>query len=161
MPSSLNQLATAIAKQLQAKNLKLATAESCTGGGVAYFMTNIPGSSAWFERGFITYSNTAKEEMLNVKHETLLTHGAVSELTAREMAEGALRHSHAEISIAITGVAGPDGGTSEKPVGTVWFAWAGENFVTETKLFLLTGDRLAIREQAIQIALENLLGLLQ
>lgn len=155
------QLISTLGMQLMAKNLALTTAESCTGGGLAYCITQIPGSSAWFERGFVTYSNKAKEEMLGIKPETLLKYGAVSEHTARAMAEGALQHSHAQMSVAITGIAGPDGGSTEKPVGTVWFAWAEKNLATKTNVFLLTGDRLAIREQAIQIALEGLLELIK
>lgn len=160
MTQSLEQLAAQVGKKLKEKEWKLATAESCTGGGVAYWITSIPGSSDWFERGFVTYSNLAKEEMLDVSPATLNSYGAVSEQTAREMAEGALRHSQAQISIAITGIAGPTGGTREKPVGTVWFSWAGVNFTTQTKMMAFTGTRTQVREQSIVIALENLLNLI-
>jgi nicotinamide-nucleotide amidase len=153
----MENLAFTVGQQLKKREWKLATAESCTGGGVAYYITNISGSSDWFERGFVTYSNTAKEEMLGVKFSTLQQFGAVSEPTAREMAEGALQHSHAQISVAITGIAGPTGGTPEKPVGTVWFGWAGIHFETITKLEKLTGNRMEIREKAIRIALEGVL----
>jgi nicotinamide-nucleotide amidase len=150
-------LITKIARHLKSRNWKLTTAESCTGGGVAYHLTNLSGSSDWFERGFVTYSNLAKEEMLGVSTTTLKQFGAVSQETAHAMAEGALKHSPAQISVSITGIAGPTGGTTEKPVGTVWFGWAGIDFETTTKLEKLTGNREEIREKAIQIALEGLL----
>lgn len=157
MPHSTEQLVTKLANKLQTLEWKLATAESCTGGGVAYFLTNLAGSSRWFERGFVTYSNLAKEEMLSVPLTTLTTYGAVSAQTAHAMAEGTLEHSQAQVSVSITGIAGPDGGSIDKPVGTVWFGWAGINKETKTKMHLLKGDRVAIREQAIVIALEELL----
>jgi nicotinamide-nucleotide amidase len=153
-------MTTLIAKNLgiflQQHQIKLVTAESCTGGGLAQAITAIPGSSGWFERGFVTYSNASKQELLGVKSSTLETYGAVSEQTAIEMAEGALRASHAQLSIAITGIAGPDGGSADKPVGTVWFAWSLNN-VTQSELQLFSGDRLSIREQAVIFALEKLL----
>ena len=153
----MESLITNLATHLTTREWKLTTAESCTGGGVAYFLTNLSGSSDWFERGFVTYSNTAKEEMLGVNHTTLITSGAVSSETAREMAEGALEHSEAQISVAITGIAGPTGGTPEKPVGTVWFAWASIAHDTITKMEKLNGNRTEIREQAIRIAIEGVL----
>src|ERR1035437_4219013 len=123
MPSdTLTTLATLVGAKLRAKGLMLTTAESCTGGWVAQAVTAIAGSSAWFERGFVTYSDAAKQEMLGVSARTLAAHGAVSEQTARKMAIGALAHSHAQVALAITGIAGPDGGSAEKPVGTVCFA---------------------------------------
>src|SRR5262245_11705546 len=146
MAQNLEQLAIQVGKKLKEKEWKLVTAESCTGGGVAYWITSVPGSSDWFERGFVTYSNLAKEEMLDVSSATLNTYGAVSEQTVREMAEGALRHSQAQISIAITGIAGPTGGTREKPVGTVWFGWTGVNIATQAKMMILTGTRTQVRE---------------
>jgi nicotinamide-nucleotide amidase len=152
MLNSIQQLS----KELIEHKLKLVTAESCTGGGVAYYLTDLPGSSAWFERGFVTYSNASKKELLQVKAATLLEFGAVSEQTAREMAEGALKNSHAQVSIAITGIAGPEGGTTEKPVGTVWFAWAGVNKETQASVWLLQGNRQVVREQAIKIAIKKL-----
>jgi nicotinamide-nucleotide amidase len=136
--------------------LMLATAESCTGGWVAQVITSVPGSSGWFERGFIAYSNTAKREQLSVKTRTLARFGAVSEQTARAMAEGALLHSQAQVTLAVTGIAGPDGGTTEKPVGTVCFAWAGKNRETLSMLRRFEGDREAIRRQAVVHALEGL-----
>src|SRR5213076_2596431 len=120
----MNELARKLGERLKAKGALLVTAESCTGGWVAQAATAIAGSSAWFERGFVTYSNAAKEEMLGVRRETLARHGAVSEPVAEEMALGALAHSHASFALAVTGVAGPSGGSAEKPVGTVCFAWA-------------------------------------
>lgn len=146
---------------LQQKKLILATAESCTGGLVAQIITSVAGSSNWFERGFVTYSNAAKQEMLGVQLLTLERFGAVSAETAREMAEGALCHSHAQVSLAVTGVAGPDGGTKEKPVGTVWFAWAGIGYTTQTQQQLFSGDRTSIREQAAEFALQGLMLLLK
>src|SRR3990167_3251020 len=119
MTDAIAKLAIATGIALKKHHLTLATAESCTGGGLSYWLTSVPHSSQWFERGFITYSNAAKIELLQVNPATLETFGAVSEPTAREMAEGALKHSQAKLSIAITGTAGPDGGTALKPVGTV------------------------------------------
>jgi nicotinamide-nucleotide amidase len=147
----------ALANLLQQKNLLLATAESCTGGGLGYHLTSIPGSSLWYERGFITYSNDAKIELLSVKANTLNIHGAVSAAVAREMAEGALQHSKADLTIAITGIAGPDGGSKDKPVGTVWVAFAGKNIDTKTSVNIYSGDREAVRSGVIQYVIEQLL----
>jgi nicotinamide-nucleotide amidase len=141
---------------LRQQQLHLTTAESCTGGGLSYYLTSIPGSADWFERGFTTYSNAAKVELLGVLPATLDTFGAVSEQTAREMAEGALRHSKAQVSIAITGIAGPSGGSAEKPVGTVWIAWAKINSETIFQKNIYTGDRQDVRLQAMVTALEIL-----
>ncbi|EKD55509.1 MAG: competence-damage inducible protein CinA [uncultured bacterium] len=157
MSHTIQKLSSALGAQLKKRQWKLVTAESCTGGGLAYFVTHVAGSSDWFERGFVTYSNLAKEELLGVKAATLRQYGAVSEETAREMAEGALRHSKGDVSIAITGIAGPSGGTVEKPVGTVWFGLAGNHAKTKTSVHVLSGNREKIREQSIQIALEKLL----
>ena len=152
-------MAKQVGKALKSRNMMLATAESCTGGGIAQTVTQISGSSAWFDRGFVTYSNTSKEEMLGVSPETLKKHGAVSEATAREMAEGALQYSRAQITLAVTGIAGPTGGTPEKPVGTVWFAWVS-NGKAKAVCHLLTGDRDAVRVKTIRIALQGILALL-
>ncbi|MHB1947999.1 MAG: CinA family protein [Gammaproteobacteria bacterium] len=160
MPHSLEKLTTDLGLALISREWKLATAESCTGGGVAYHITEISGSSKWFERGFVTYSNLSKEELLGVSQATLSEFGAVSEETAKEMAEGALERSQAQISLAITGIAGPDGGSIAKPVGTVWFAWAGINQETQAELHVFQGDRHSIREQAIEVALNKLLAFL-
>jgi nicotinamide-nucleotide amidase len=140
---------------------KLVTAESCTGGGLAEILTRIPGSSVWFERGFVTYSNESKQELLFVSTETLEQFGAVSEETAIAMAEGALRNSHADFSVSITGIAGPDGGTEDKPVGTVCFAWAKRNEGSSATRLCFDGDRLKIREQACLLAMQGLIDTLQ
>jgi len=137
------------------------TAESCTGGGLAEILTRIPGSSSWFERGFITYSNESKQEMLDVTSDTLQQHGAVSEETAIAMAEGAIKNSHAEYSVAITGVAGPDGGTEDKPVGTVCIAWYKRNGGGNSIRIQFKGDRLKIREQSCLLAMQGLIDMLQ
>jgi nicotinamide-nucleotide amidase len=122
--NELDELVYRLADELQARGFKIATAESCTGGLVASLLTELPGSSNWFERGFVTYSNLAKQEMLGINPKLIQSHGAVSKEVAAAMALGALTHSPANISLAVTGIAGPDGGSVEKPVGTVWFAWA-------------------------------------
>jgi len=146
--------------KLKDKGYKLATAESCTGGGIAYAITQVDGSSAWFDRGFVTYCNEAKHEMLSVSQEQLATVGAVSEAVALAMAQGALAKSHADVSIAVTGVAGPTGGTTKTPVGTVWLAFASKHFASQAFLLSLSGTRAEIREQAVSLALEKLLSLL-
>ncbi len=140
------------------RGITLAVAESCTGGGLSYWLSSVPGSSTWFERGFVTYSNQAKIDMLGVSAETLAQFGAVSEETAREMAQGVLAHSHADIGIAITGIAGPDGGSTEKPVGTVWIAAASRSQETFAQQYLFTGDRQEVRLRAIAQALEMILA---
>ena len=145
-----------LAELLQQKKWQLVTAESCTGGGVAEMLTRVPGSSAWFERGFVTYSNTAKQEMLGVANVIIEQQGAVSEQTVIAMAQGALQHSHAQVSLAVTGIAGPDGGTPDKPVGTVWFAWADMTQYCISKRCFFKGDRQHIRAQAIAFALSQL-----
>lgn len=163
-------IATQQAEQLAELFLKcssnMVTAESCTGGGLAEILTRIPGSSAWFERGFVTYSNEAKMELLSVPLETLEQYGAVSEETAIAMAKGALENSHADYSVSITGIAGPDGGSEDKPIGTVCFAWtqrnisSSENSVTTTRI-IFEGNRIKIREQACMLAMQGLIDLLQ
>ena len=139
--------------------MTLVTAESCTGGGVAQAVTMISGSSAWFDRGFVTYSNTAKEEVLGVAPDTLEQHGAVSEQTVREMADGALQYSRAQVAVSVSGVAGPTGGTPEKPVGMIWFAWA-TNDTVRAECHHLPGDRDAVSAKSVQIALQGVLNLL-
>ncbi len=148
--------AVALASALQKQRLILATAESCTGGGIAQALTGLSGASTWFDRGFVTYSNEAKEEMLGVQASTLASVGAVSEETALEMARGAITHSRAHVSVAVTGIAGPDGGTPDKPVGTVWIAWGQKLGYAEARCFHFDGDRDAVRQQTI---LEANLGL--
>lgn len=138
----------------------LVTAESCTGGWVGQAVTAVPGSSAWYERGYITYSNAAKREMLGVQQATLDQYGAVSSQTAQEMAIGALNRSHAQISVSITGIAGPDGGTAEKPVGMVCFAWAAQDVLVQQETRYFTGDREAVRRQAVATALQGILRIL-
>lgn len=137
------------------------TAESCTGGWVAQVVTSVAGSSDWFERGFVTYSNDAKREVLGVSGETLKRRGAVSEETAREMAKGALANSKATIALAITGIAGPAGGSAAKPVGTVCFGWARKRGLPVTERRVFTGDREAVRRQSVVHALEKVLELLE
>jgi len=148
--------AAALAPSRQ-RRLLLATAESCTGGWAAQVITHTAGSSAWFERGFVTYSNEAKVDMLGVRAETLEKFGAVSQETAAEMAAGALNNSNALISLAITGIAGPTGGSPGKPVGTVCFAWCGVGEAAEAETAVFAGDREAIRRQAVVHALRGLL----
>jgi nicotinamide-nucleotide amidase len=159
-PDTLSALATLVGARLRAKGLMLTTAESCTGGWVAQAVTTIAGSSDWFERGFVTYSDAAKQEMLGVSTRTLSAHGAVSEETAREMAIGALAHSRAQVALAITGIAGPGGGSPEKPLGMVCFAWAvtDGNVSVQTRHF--TGDRASVRSQSVIAALQGVVELL-
>ena len=147
-----------LAATLLEKNLLLATAESCTGGGVAHACTDLAGSSDWFIGGFVTYSNEAKARMIGVPAEMIAEHGAVSEPVARAMAEGVLAHSEATISVSITGVAGPGGGSVEKPVGTVCFAWAVQGRATLSECALFSGDRASVREQSVAHAIQGLLG---
>ena len=148
-----------LAAALLARGSRLATAESCTGGMIAAACTNLAGSSDWFERGFVTYSNAAKSESLGVDAALIAAHGAVSEVVARAMAFGAIRHSHAPVSIAVTGVAGPTGGSKSKPVGTVWFGFQVDGVLSsETRLF--PGDRAAVRAATVRHALNRLLQLL-
>ena len=156
----MDTLATQVGTALKAHGLMLTTAESCTGGGVASALTDIGGSSAWFERGFITYSNSAKQEMLGVSPESLLRYGAVSEAVVREMVAGALQRSKSQMALAVSGVAGPDGGSAEKPVGTVWFAWGIKGGQCVAQLHRLSGSRAEIRAHAVRIALQGVLELL-
>jgi nicotinamide-nucleotide amidase len=155
MDNELFELAQQLGRLLKSKEKKIATAESCTGGWIAQMITEVSGSSAWFDRGFVTYSNSAKVQMLGVNPETLDKYGAVSAQTATEMAAGALAHSIADCAIAVTGIAGPDGGTAEKPVGTVFIAWAYKNQDIKVVQKKLTGNRHKIRRQTVKIALEG------
>ena len=160
----MNELARKLASRLKDAHAVVVTAESCTGGWIAQELTAIAGSSAWFDRGFVTYSNEAKQEMLGVRQETLSRHGAVSEETATEMARGALEKGRGTVALAVTGIAGPTGGTAAKPVGTVCCAWAtkgdaaGRRVRAETKRF--AGDREAVRRQSVEHALAGMLELL-
>lgn len=155
--SEIYALANKLGQLLLSHNQRCTVAESCTGGGLAAAITDITGSSQWFDRGFVTYSNESKQQMLGVPAKILLSQGAVSEAVVRAMAEGALAASTANLSVAISGIAGPDGGSLEKPVGTVWFAWARDAHPTQAQRYMLAGDRLTIRQQAVQIALEGLI----
>jgi nicotinamide-nucleotide amidase len=154
---TLQALAGELGRRLKSAGLRLATAESCTGGWIAKAMTDVAGSSAWFERGFVTYSNAAKADMLGVRAMTLERHGAVSEEVVREMAEGAAKRSQAQLSVAVSGIAGPDGGSPEKPVGTVWIGWRSAQGQISTRHFRFEGDRDSVRFQAVLAALEGLL----
>ncbi|WP_310625345.1 CinA family protein [Limnohabitans sp.] len=166
-PTLTEQLAEVLLQQ----GWMLATAESCTSGLIASRCTEVPGSSSWFERGFVTYSNEAKHEMLGVDSGLITEHGAVSEAVAQAMALGALRHSRTQVSVAVTGVAGPTGGSADKPVGTVWLAWAtpsdagptlgAETAWVKTQRMHFAGDRAAVREATVQRALQTLIDLLQ
>jgi nicotinamide-nucleotide amidase len=146
--AQLKKLTRKLAKTLTEHNLSIVTAESCTGGWLAKCFTDLAGSSAWFDRGFVTYSNASKQDMLGVSKASLEKYGAVSEQVAKEMAQGALKNSQADIAVAITGIAGPDGGTNDKPVGTVWIAWAKADN-TFSQQFKFEGKREQIRYQSI------------
>jgi nicotinamide-nucleotide amidase len=158
--TELLELAAALGDKLRARGWMLATAESCTGGWVGQLLTSLPGSSHWYERGFITYANVAKQEMLGVPAATLETCGAVSEETASAMAAGALTHSHAQATLAITGIAGPGGGTPQKPVGLVCYGWALADGTRLSSTCRLDGDREEIRSRAVAAALRGLIELL-
>lgn len=153
---SLEALAEEIGRRLLLKSLKLASAESCTGGWISKVLTDVAGSSDWFDRGFITYSNNAKTDLLGVPRETLAKHGAVSEATVREMALGAVHHGEASVAVAVSGIAGPSGGTADKPVGTVWIAWAWPDGESTAKRFHFKGDREAVRRASVEAALTGL-----
>ena len=156
----MDVLAAEVGALLKSHGLMLATAESCTGGGVAQAITEVAGSSAWFERGFVTYSNLSKQQMLGVRETTLTQYGAVSEMTVREMVAGALQHSAAQVALAVSGIAGPDGGTADKPVGLVWFAWGIKHGETHAQRHQLSGNRAEVRAQAVSIALQGIINLL-
>jgi nicotinamide-nucleotide amidase len=157
----MEKLAQKVGELLKRNRQVLVTAESCTGGWAAQAVTSVAGSSGWFERGFVTYSNEAKHELLNVSENTLKNHGAVSEQTAREMALGALGQSRGTVAVAITGVAGPAGGSKEKPVGTVCFAWAGKGAAVRSETRHFTGDRESVRRQSVVRALEGVIESLE
>ncbi|MFA6163939.1 MAG: nicotinamide-nucleotide amidohydrolase family protein [Methylobacter sp.] len=155
MESELFELSEQLGRLLRVNGKKIATAESCTGGWIAQTITEVPGSSAWFDRGFVTYSNPAKVQMLGVKQETLKKFGAVSSETAKEMAIGALVNSDADCAVAVTGVAGPDGGSPEKPVGTVFIAWEYKNGDGRVTRKQFTGNRHQIRAETVKVAIEG------
>lgn len=156
----LEQLSEQLGQRLLEKGLMLVTAESCTGGWIAQCITDISGSSQWFDRGFVTYSNQSKQDMLGVSGETLAIFGAVSEQTVIEMVLGALKNSEADIAVAVSGIAGPTGGTEEKPVGLVWHAWATRNTqpITHSEQYL--GNRKQVRQQTVVTALKGIMRLL-
>lgn len=156
MPQDTFQLAEQLGERLLAVGKRVTAAESCTGGGVAQAITAVAGSSQWFDLGLVTYSNTAKQQFLGVPEELLLREGAVSEAVVLAMAVGAIAASGADFAVAVSGIAGPDGGTAEKPVGNVWFAWAGPAGVQAEK-HQLSGGRAEVRDQAVKISLRGLL----
>jgi len=158
--SGLYALAEQVGAGLKSRALTLATAESCTGGWLGAAITAVPGSSDWYERGFITYTYISKREMLGVKTQTLEQHGAVSEQTVKEMVAGALAASHAQVAVAVSGIAGPAGGLPDKPVGTVCLAWALKNGEPAAERRHYAGDREAVRRQAVERALAGVLELL-
>jgi nicotinamide-nucleotide amidase len=157
----VTRLARRLGNLAKKRRVDIVAAESCTGGGVATAITRISGSAKYFERGFVTYSNIAKREMLGVSARTLARHGAVSEEVAIEMARGALRRSHADVSVAVTGIAGPTGGVPGKPVGTVHFAWGVRGGSVQARRFRFKGDRVAVRLQSVYIAIQGLIDLLR
>lgn len=158
--AELRARAEALGHALQSANQSVVTAESCTGGWIAKVMTEVAGCSAWFEAGLVTYSYEAKQALLGVQPETLARHGAVSEETVLEMVSGALIHSAATLAVAVTGIAGPSGGTPDKPVGSVWIAWKRRGGDSRAQLFHFEGDRDAVRRQTVAAALAGLQSLL-
>ncbi len=158
MSEATYPLAAQLGRELVRRSVKVATAESCTGGLIAGAITDVPGSSDWFERGVVTYSNDAKIDLLGVRPETLWSEGAVSEAVAREMADGMIAHSTAELAVAVTGVAGPAGGTAQKPVGMVCLAFARRGGPVEAETRHFPGDRAAVREATVVAALQGLLA---
>ena len=154
-------LAERVGRALETHKLIMTTAESCTGGWVAEAVTMVPGSSAWFDRGFVTYTNVSKREMLGVRAETLEQYGAVSQEVVREMVTGALRASEAQVALAVSGVAGPSGGTPDKPVGTVCFAWGRKGVPARAETLRLAGDRESVRRQSVLHALRVLLEIVE
>ena len=157
---TVQELTQVLGQKLTQAGLVTATAESCTGGGVAYAITEISGSSQWFDRGFVTYSNEAKTQMLGVDPKIIKQYGAVSEQVVEQMAIGAVKNSDADLAVAISGIAGPEGGSAEKPVGTVCFSWYNRDKESKTATYLLIGDRTEVRTQAIQIALNGFMEMI-
>ncbi len=154
---NLYELAVQVGTALRTRKQKLAIAESCTGGWIAKVATDVPGSSAWFDRGFVTYSNAAKTELLDVRESTITSHGAVSAEVVAEMAAGALEHSRADLTLAVSGIAGPDGSSPDKPVGTVYLGWAQRNGAVYAECLHLEGNRDAVRLQSVAAALQGVL----
>ena len=156
MNSTIDHLAIEVGEVLLTRNCKLVTVESCTGGWVSQAVTSVSGSSNWFDRGFVTYSNEAKQELVGVQADSLEVYGAVSETVAIEMAIGGLNNSCADIAVSVTGIAGPDGGTPNKPVGTVWIGWANRSGKATAKCYRFSGDRNAVRRETVQKALSGI-----
>lgn len=154
------ELAVRVGEKLLARGWRVATAESCTGGGIAAAITAVAGSSSWFEYGIVSYANSAKEKLLHVNPQALLEHGAVSQAVVEQMVAGVLALSNSDIAVAVSGVAGPSGGTAEKPVGTVWFAWGLASGEIHSECFHFAGDRAAVQSQAVVQGLGGLLKLL-
>jgi nicotinamide-nucleotide amidase len=161
METDIKTVISHVAELLSANEQRLAVAESCTGGWLAKVCTDLPGSSEWFDRGFVTYSNEAKHDMLGVLVATIETHGAVSAKTVEQMVSGALSHSRADWAIAVSGVAGPGGGSEVNPVGSVWFAWMKKDQKAKTIKKIFPGDREQVRQQSVEFALEELAKLLK
>jgi len=154
--NTLYELSKQVGQALAQRKATVTTAESCTGGWIAKVITDVAGSSAWFERGFVTYSNQAKQQLVGVSPQTLEAYGAVSEQVVLEMATGALQEAQADYAVSVSGIAGPDGGSAEKPVGTVWFGFANNRGQTFAQKALFSGDREAVRRQATEFALQTL-----
>jgi nicotinamide-nucleotide amidase len=161
MDAEIYRLSERVGLALKARKLMMSTAESCTGGWIGQAITMVPGSSSWFDRGFITYTNEAKQDMLGVRAETLNEFGAVSEQTVREMVAGALGRSRAQVAVAVSGIAGPEGGSVKKPVGTVLLAWGQKGTGTRAQPMHFPGDRDTVRRLSVIAALEGILALLQ
>lgn len=159
--STLTHLSAELGSELQDRGWTLATAESCTGGGIAAAITETPGSSAWFGTGIVSYANSAKIQLLGVSAETLDTVGAVSREVVEQMAQGVRRLSGADLAVSVSGIAGPDGGSKDKPVGTVWLAWAGPGDQLTAECYVYEGDRARVREQATVTALRGLLAIVR
>jgi len=156
--TELVQLAERLGLGLRARGIMLVTAESCTGGWLAQIITAVPGSSKWFDRGFVTYSNASKQEMLGVPASILQEYGAVSEACVKAMAAGAIAHANSDLAVSISGIAGPGGATPDKPVGTVWVGWTWCSEKPQARVFHFEGDRQRVREQAVHAALDILLA---
>ena len=157
----ITEMARKLGRACKRRKLEVSVAESCTGGGLAAAITRISGSAKWFDRGFVTYSNTAKKELLGVRQKTLKDNGAVSEPVAREMAQGVLKRSPSALSVSITGIAGPTGGSRMKPVGTVWIAWGVRGGPLQSRQFLFKGGRVEVRKQSVAMAIQGLIDLLR
>ena len=157
----IDKLVSSIADACRQDNKVITCAESCTGGLIAASCTDLAGSSEWFDRGFVTYSNLSKQQMLGVLPQTLETYGAVSEQTVLEMAQGAVQHSQANVAVSVSGIAGPGGGSDDKPVGTVWFGWADDKGLLKAECKHFSGDRASVRQQAVTTALQGIFDIIQ